>query len=215
MWLLLLPGALALTGDGDGVERDDPWAGLDRALAALAPAAESGPLSHGILLRAFYTSAPDEAKAALDDASVSGFVLEDADAYFAYDQGDWALRLSADFDSGEVQLEDAHARWRYGDALALTAGQFKPRVLRSGSLPASELLFRERTYLGAAFDGWDDGVELGGHYDQWDYWLALSDGANGSESDHLITCARSWAPPGSWTRRSRTRAAVDGDWTWP
>jgi len=193
MWSLLLPGALAFAGDGHAVERGDPWAGLDRALAALRSAPETGPFSHGVLLRAFYTSSPEEAKAVLDGADVSGFVLEDADAYFTHDDDVSTWRLSADFDSGTVQLEDAHVRWRHGDGLALTVGQFKPRVLRSGSMPASELLFRERTFVGAAFDGWDDGVELGGHYDQWDYWLALTDGANGSDTDHFTSARVEWA----------------------
>jgi hypothetical protein len=191
MWLMLLQGALA--GGGHDDEARDPWAEVDRAVAALAPAPETGPFSRGLLLRAFYTDSPEEAQAVASGPSVSGFVLEDADAYFAYDQGDVAWRLSAEFDSGSAELEDAWASWRYFDWLALSAGQFKPRVVRSGSVAASELLFRERTFLGAAFDAWDDGFELGGHYDQFDYWLALTDGSNGAGSDHFTSARGEWA----------------------
>jgi len=193
MLLLFVTGALALAGDGRVAGRDDPWEGIDRALAALAPGTDARPFSHGILVRTFYTASTDEAKGVLDGVDVSGFVFEDLDAFIAYQEGASSLRLSAEVESGEVQLEDAYARWLYRDALALTAGQFKPRVMRSASMPASELLFRERTFVGAAFDDWDDGLELGGHYDQWDYWLALTDGANGSESDHFTSARVEWA----------------------
>jgi hypothetical protein len=193
MSLILMTSVLALAGGGRVVANDDPWAGFDRALAALAPGPEGNALSYGALLRPFFTTSADEGKAVLDDADVSGFVFEDLDAFIAYDTEEWSLRLSADFDTGSPELEDAHARWRFGEELALTAGQFKPRVLRSGSVPASELLFRERTFIGAAFDEFDDGVELGGHYDQWDYWLALADGSNGSESDHFTSARAEWA----------------------
>ena len=193
MWLLLLQSALSSAGAGEVGSRADPWTGLDRALATLASAPESGPFSRGLLLRAFYSSSPDEAKAVSDDESVSGFTFEDVDLYLAYREGDVAWRVSADLDQGEVELEDAYASWQYCDWLALSAGQFKPRVVRSGSVPASELLFRERTFLGAAFDGWDDGFELGGHYDQWDYWLALTDGSNGESSTHFTSARGEWA----------------------
>jgi|SRR5262245_292029 len=193
MWPLCLTSALAFAGDGRVVEGDDPWKELDRALGSLARGDEGSPFSHGVLIRAFYTASTDEAKAVLDGADVSGFVFEDIDAYIAYEGADYSLRLSADLDTGDVELEDAYARWRFGDDLALTAGQFKPRVVRSGSVPPDELLFRERTFIGAAFDEWDEGVELGGHYDQWDYWLAVTDGANGSQADHFTSARAEWA----------------------
>jgi len=206
MWSLLL--AHALLGGGGGTPdvtvegrvdegsapRLDGWEELDRAITALTTLdPDSSPFSYGILLRAFFTTSPAEAKAVNDDEDVSGNVLEDADAYFAYREGDVAWRLSADFDSGEPELEDAWARWQHWPGLALSAGQFKPRVTRSGSVPPDEMLFRERTFLGAAFDDWDDGVELGGHYDQWDYWLSVTDGANGEQSDHFASARVEWA----------------------
>ncbi len=193
MWSLLLQSALSFAGDEKGAAPGDPWAGLDQALAVLAPAPEAGPFSRGLLLRTFYTASADEAKAVSDDVDVSGFVFEDVDVHFAYREGDIAWRVSADLDQGSLQLEDAYAQWQHCDWFVLSAGQFKPRVLRSGSMPASELLFRERTFLGAAFDGWDDGFEVGGHYDQWDYWLTLTDGSNGASSDHFMSARGEWA----------------------
>jgi hypothetical protein len=65
--------------------------------------------------------------------------------------------------------------------------------LRSASVPPDALLFRERTFLGAVFDGWDEGLELGGHYDQFDYWLSLTDVSDGGSSDHFWSARAEWA----------------------
>lgn len=187
----LLACTLALGGAGLSGAADDPWLELDRALARLTtPDTDTG-RSQGVLIGAFYTNAPEEAGTGAND--LSGQVFEDVDVFVAFDRGDVALRISADFDQGDAELEDAYGRWKRYDWFTLTMGQFKPRVVRSGSVPADGLLFRERSFLGAAFDGWDDGFELGGHYDQFDYWLAATDGSNGEQSDHFWSARGEWA----------------------
>jgi hypothetical protein len=199
MWPLLL-ALLFSGGDARAAAHPDvpdaplplaPWRELDAALAGLSSSGADDARAWGVLLRAFYTQSASEASAGTDD--VAGQVFEDVDAYFSFEHEAVAVRVSADFDQGEAELEDAHATWRGFGWLGLTAGQFKPRVVRSGSLPPDGLLFRERTFLGAAFDTWDDGFELGGHYDQFDYWFAVTDGANGSESDHFWNARAEWA----------------------
>src|SRR5688572_18469461 len=116
--------------------------------SALLPAA-SEPFSFGWLVRAFYTKSPEEAEGPLADADASGFVLEDVDGYFRYETADVALRLGVDLDElaegGELEVEDAFGRWQVRDWLGLAVGRFKPRVVRSASVPADGLLFRERT----------------------------------------------------------------------
>jgi len=190
MWSLLLPCVLTLGGDGH--EERDSWSELDRAVAALQGTGEESPLSWGVLLRTFFTGAPEEATAA-GTADVSGNVFEDLDVHFGYRDADFAWRVSADFESGSPELEDAYARWRACQELSLTVGQFKPRVTRSGSLPDDALLFRERTFLGAAFDTQDDGFELSGHYDQFDYWFDVTDSSNGEQSQHFYSARAEWA----------------------
>jgi len=190
MWPLLLVCLVPPGGDGRDVRADDPWSAVDRTLDTLAPARSDGP-SWGVLVRTFYTHAPVEAGAGTND--VSGFVFEDVDLYLAARYDDLAWRFSADAAEGTANLEDAWASWHALDWLTLTAGQFKPRVARSGSVPEDALLFRERTFLGAAFDEHDDGAELGGHYDQFDYWLAVTDGSNGEGSDHFWSARGEWA----------------------
>ena len=186
-------GAPRPSGGDDATRQETPaasWRELDSAIASLdEPRAEG--FSWGLLLRTFYTQSPKEGGAGTND--LSGQVLEDVDAWFATDVGELSWRLSAELDEGTTELEDAHARWHAYDWLGLMAGQFKPRVVRSGSMPDDGLLLRERTFLGAAFDAWDDGVELGGHYDQFDYWFALTDGSNGQDSDHFWSARGEWA----------------------
>ena len=198
MWPLLLASLVAPGLSGGGVEdelrsaaRQASWSELDASIAALATDPGEDPFTWGLLVRAFYTFSAKEAGAGTND--VSGTVLEDADLWLGTDLGELDLRVSADLDEGDLRLEDAHGHWRGFGWLGLTAGQFKPRVARSASLPDDGLLFRERTFLGAAFDAWDDGLELGGHYDQFDYWLAVTNGANGEESDHFWSTRAEWA----------------------
>lgn len=194
MLSLLLPCLLSL-GGGDAEPVPTDWRELDTALARLGDAPD-GPLSLGALVRTFFTKSASEASDG--SADVSGVVFEDVDLHATVRLESVDLRVSADFDradsgAGNARLEDAYARWRYGSELALTVGQFKPRVVRSGSLPDSELLFRDRTFVGAAFDGWDTGVELSGHYDQFDWWLALADGLDGDQSRHFWSARSEWA----------------------
>lgn len=175
---------------------DDKGTAPAQAPARLPPAAQE-PFSFGWLVRVFYTKSPEEAGAPGAPADASGFVFEDLDGHFAYESADLAWRLGVDLDrmtsGGEVEVEDAYARWQHLDGLALSVGRFKPRVVRSGSVPADGLLFRERTFLGAAFDRWDDGFELDGWRDEFGYALALTDGANGSASDHFLSARGIWA----------------------
>lgn len=190
--LLCLP---ALGGGDPEPASPDSWRELDDALARLGDDS-AGPYALGALVRTFFTKSAAEASAG--SADVSGVVFEDVDVWAAAHLEGVDLRVSADFDradsgAGNARLEDAWARWLYGTDLALTFGQFKPRVVRSGSLPDSELLFRDRTFLGAAFDGWDTGVELSGHYDQFDWWLALANGANGDASRNFWSARSEWA----------------------
>jgi hypothetical protein len=179
-WLSLLAARAALATSGGGVEEP-----------ALPPAAEDPGFGWGVLVRAYYAWAGEELADSPGD--VSGFDLEDADLFVAGRAEDAEWRVSADAGDGSLELEDAYARWRFDEAFALAAGQLKPRVVRSGSIPPERLAFRERTFLGAAFDAWDDGFEVGGHYDQFDYWLTVTDGANGSESDHFWSARGEWA----------------------
>lgn len=180
----------------------DAWRELDASIAALAQGDAASGRTFGGLVRAFVASADDDVTSGGDD--VSGFDLEDVDVFFELEEEQFSVRVSAELDDGNLGLEDGYARYRYSQALQLAVGQFKPRVVRSGSVQPGGLLFRERTFLGALFDVWDLGAELGGHYDQFDYWLAVTNAENGSESDHF------WSVRGEWTLYEDPWADVEG-----
>jgi len=176
----MLPLTLLLLGLGGDERAPVP---ASEPLGGLLRASEDGRPEFGVLLRPFYTFAPEEAGAVSEPTS--GNVFEDLDLWF----GQWtralAWKIGADFEDGELVLEDAFARVRLRDEVGLTVGQFKPRVVRSGSIGDDALLFRERTFLGAAFDVRDDGFELATLGERWSAAFALVDGANGSSSDHF------------------------------
>lgn len=144
---------------------------------------EDGTPRYGVLLRPFYTFSAKESGLGSED--ISGNVFADLDLWFGQWTHAFAWKLSTDLDEGDVMLEDAWARFRVREDLGLTVGQFKPHVVRSGSIEEDGLLFRSRTFLGAAFDVRDDGVELATRGERWSATLALVDGANGSQSDHF------------------------------
>jgi len=173
-----------LTGGGDGsAAAPADWRALERRLG-LVQAPEDDPRPRlGILLRPYYTFSASEGGLGSED--VSGNVFEDLDLWLGQRSGSFSWRVSADFEDGDARLEDAWGRFEPVRDVALAVGQFRPRVVRSGSLPEDALLFRARTFLGAAFDRFDDGFELAARGERWGALFALTDGENGSESDHF------------------------------
>lgn len=148
----------------------------------LRPAQDERP-AFGLLLRPFLTFSASEGGLGSED--VAGNVFEDLDLWAGQEAQVFAWRLQADFEDGSATLEDAWARFGLGQNAQLRVGQFKPRVVRSASIAEDALLFRARTFLGSAFDVWDDGAELTQRGERWSTTLALADGSNGSEADHF------------------------------
>lgn len=191
VFALLLVGALP--GDPPpSVPASDlaDWGALDaRLLATLAPDA-SGSVRWGALVRAFGTRSHAESTGGEEAA---GFVLEDVDVHLAGGAEALSWRVSFDLADGDAALEDAHGRWSPAVGWELVVGQFKPRVARSASVVPEGLLFRDRTFLGATFDVWDAGVEIGRHYDQFDFWLALTDAEDGALQEDFWSFRVEWA----------------------
>lgn len=180
----MLPLLLLLPGGGDGAAPAPlDWRALELGPGLVETTEDDARPRLGILLRPYYTFSASEGGAGSED--VSGNVFEDLDLWLGQRSGAFAWRVSADFEDGSATLEDAWARFEPVRDVALAVGQFRPRVVRSGSLPEDALLFRARTFLGAAFDRFDDGVELAARGERWGALFALADGENGSDSDHF------------------------------
>lgn len=177
------------SGNGPRDERPG-WSALDARLLDELAADGSGSLRWGALVRAFGTRS-QAASTGGEDAA--GFVLEDVDVHLAGGAEALSWRLSFDLASDTAVLEDAHGRWTPAVGWELVVGQFKPRVARSASVAPEGLLFRDRTFLGATFDVWDAGVEIGRHYDQFDFWFALTNAEDATLPEDSWSFRVEWA----------------------
>lgn len=190
--LLLSP--LLASGPGAGTPAsDEQWLALDRELETLASAlsGEAGPVRYGGLVRAFYGYSENQFDA-VGTGELSGFTLNDVDVFTEASFGDFSVRASFDAGGGEAELEDGYAVLPWGDASRLRIGRFKPHVLRSASIDPENLLFKERTFLGSAFDRWDLGAEFFGEYDDFSYWFSATNGASGQGADHFYAARLEW-----------------------
>jgi hypothetical protein len=186
---IAVAGSAAHAGTGD-----NEWAALDSEISGLASSLKQSQDSMGwsALLRVVYTYSKDDI-ATGGGEDTSGLNFNDADIAIWGAQGPYAWRISADIDDNEAgqlgaqfELEDAWVKWTCGEYFDAHIGNMKPRVSRSNSVDPEKLLFIDRSPLGSAFDGWDNGVAATGRMEQifWGAWIL--NGSNGHVSDHLI-----------------------------
>lgn len=187
---IAVAGSAAQAGTGD-----NEWAALDSEISGLASSLKPSQDSSGwsALLRAAYTYSTDDiATGGGVNPDTSGFNFNDADIAIWGAQGPYAWRVSADIDNNEAgqsgaqfELEDAWVKWTCGDYFDAHVGNMKPRISRSNSLDPEKLAFIDRSPLGSAFDGWDNGVAATGRQEQFFWGAWILNGSNGHESDHL------------------------------
>lgn len=156
-----------------------------------------------LLLRGVYSSLDEDVEDELGTDDFLDFQLIDADVALSGFAGAWSGRVSVDL-SGEgpdedgPSLEDAFLRWSdrwWGD---VTVGRFKPNVLRSSEADPEHLLFPTRTFLGTAFDRWDEGVEWHGTYDEFDWWLSGTNREDGFADENLYVGRGEWSLYDAW-----------------
>lgn len=183
---LAVAGSAANAGTGD-----NEWAALDSEITGLAASLKPSQDNlgwSGLLRGGFTYSTDDIATAGGDDTSGASF--NDVDIAFWGTQGPYSWRVNTDINNNEggsgtlIELEDAWVRWTCADYFDAYVGNMKPRVSRSNSTDPEKLLFIDRTAIGSAFDGWDNGFAASGRQEQlfWGFWFL--NGSNGHESDH-------------------------------
>ena len=174
---------------------EEGWLDLDTKLGAMTESVLPDGMEADVhlLLRSFYSYSDDAALGASSEDAISGVTLVDAGVALDVSRGRTEGRVSFDLANGTGLLEDAWVRWRKSERFVLRAGNFRPRVLFSNSVDPELLLFQDRTYLGSTFDYFDKGVELSGHYDQFDWWFAINNGPSGAGSDHTYVLRGEWA----------------------
>lgn len=172
---------------------DSDWLELDREINGLASKLTTQSSTRiSALLRGYYHHTDDDLFIGMGD-DISGFGLNDVDLGFAGEVGDYAWRVSVDLDGdgsgaggpNAAELEDAYLSWSITEQFDAMIGNFKPRILNSGSVHPGNQLFVDRTVLGTALDWWDTGVGVSGAYDTISWFFSLVNGSNASESDHF------------------------------
>lgn len=187
---IVVAGSAAQAGTGD-----NEWAALDSEISGLASSLKPSQDSSGwsALLRAGYNYSTDDiATGGGVNPDLSGFNFNDADIAIWGAQGPYAWRVSADIDDNEAgqsgaqfELEDAWVKWTCADYFDAHVGNMKPRISRSNSVDPEKMAFIDRSPLGSAFDGWDNGVAATGRQEQFFWGAWILNGSNGHTSDHL------------------------------
>jgi hypothetical protein len=192
---LTVAGSLANAGVGD-----NEWLELDREISSLAAQPVMGPAQGGIdwsaLIRVGYAYSDDDV--ALDPGTgedLLGAKLYDIDLGAMGQVGDYAWRISGDFDGGsdnfgDLTLEDAYVNWSCYESIGVLLGNHKPMSMRSANVAPENLLFQNRTAIGSLFDLWDNGVKVHGSFeDMLRYCVSMTNGSNGIASDQAY-CVR-------------------------
>jgi hypothetical protein len=188
---LAVAGSAANAGTGD-----NEWLALDSEITGLATSLKPSQDGNGwaALVRAAYTHSSDDIATNFGgaDPDVSGFNFNDVDLAFWGNQGSYRWRISGDIDNNEggdnsafFTLEDAFVAWSCGGMFEAMMGNMKPRVSRSNSVDPEGLFFIDRTALGSAFDGWDNGIGVNGMWEMLNWYVYVLNGGNGHTRDHF------------------------------
>jgi len=171
--------AIALaTASSTGFAAGSDWLQLDQDIASLNSTISTVEGTNvGGLLRTSYR----------DGGPTGGFFHDDADLWFGGALEEFTWRVSFDLASGGLVLEDAYVNWGCTDDLSVTWGRFNAPGLRSGDLDPENMLFIDRSMLGAAFYTFDSGVGVNGDYNGFGYFFGAQNGADGTGDDLLLT----------------------------
>jgi hypothetical protein len=201
-------GALALTAASTPslAGGTDNWSAADRDLEAfansVAPAATGASVSG--FLRSSYANSGDFAAGGND---LGGFSIDDARLIFTGGIANFSLVIetdaSTDNDQGvfgsvgsvsSLGVLDAYAAWNVTEELKVQMGNFRAPFLASSHRSEQNLLFMDRTLLGTAWAGRDEGVQVGGNWGMFGFAVAVQNGAD-SAGDDLAIAGRVEATP--------------------
>ncbi len=188
-------GSLAYAGTGDS-----EWLELDREITTLSSSLTAADQHDGMgwsaLLRVTTTYSDDDIATGDSPATpagdVFGWSFEDVDLAFWGQVGDYGWRISMDASDnsklgGDFNIEDAHAWWSCGEYATALIGQHKANTLESSHMAPEGLFFINRTALGSAFDGWDNGISAWGELEMIRWSASIQNSLNGQEGDHRYT----------------------------
>jgi len=161
--------AVALTAASTVAFADgSDWLELDQDIANLSTTVNTAEgATVGALVRTSYR----------DVDTTGGFSQDDIDLFAQGSLEEFSWRVSFDMDSGNAVLEDAYVSWSYDSGFTMIWGQFKAPAVRSGVIDPENLLFIDRSNIGAFHDFWDTGLGAIGQIDEsLAYTLAVRNG---------------------------------------
>ena len=202
MTTCLFPLALALAAGFEPAPENEDWAGLDRELERLTAAfpQDESNVNFDIILRFSYAWSNDiQVPAPTSTHNLGGFLFDNLRLRFSGEvEGfGWFIETESSagvFGTGAELILDAFASREFLDSVEhsfeVVAGQFRLPYAWSGLQFVEDLLFINRTTVGAITALRDQGVMVRGHYDNRVHAAAaVSNGADGA-GDELRAAGR-------------------------
>jgi hypothetical protein len=187
----LVYSAVALTlVSAPGFANENEWSSLDQEInnltTSLSAQNAAGPKLGGYIRTSFRYSDDKDALfgGPPNDEEEMGFKLDKIRIEIVGDVGnDYSYKVSFDLASGSADLKDAYVSWKLAESVKGTMGNFVKPFLRSSLISDKNLLFMERTALGAFFNQREPGIMFSGNFDTVEWWLAGQNGIDGKQDD--------------------------------
>jgi hypothetical protein len=188
----LVYSAVALTlVSVPGFASENEWSSLDQEINNLSSSLSAqnapGPKVSGYIRTSFRYSTDEEALfgGSGNTEKESGFKLDKIRIEITGDAGlDYSYKVSFDLAGGSATLKDAYVTWKMAENVKGTMGQFTKPVLRSALISDKNLLFTERTALGAFFRPRDTGLMFSGTFDTIEWSIAGQNGLDGKQDKY-------------------------------
>lgn len=185
----LVYSAVALTlVSVPGFANENEWSSLDQEInnlsTSLSAQNAAGPKLGGYIKTSFRYSDDQDALfgGPPNDQDEVGFKIDKVRIDITGDLGqDYSYKVSFDLSSGVATTKDAYVSWKMAESVKGTMGQFKKPFLRSDMVSNKNLLFYDRTALGAFFNVRQPGMMFNGTFDTIEWWIA---GQNNTEKDN-------------------------------
>jgi len=189
-------GLLAVGSISSADPSDTAWLGLDSEINAISSSIATN--DHGIgmaaLIRLNYAYGTDDISngGAPGASDVSGFRFDDIDLAFWSNIGDYVMRVSMDLAGGTgsatrgFELQDAFIGWTCPEDLNMQAGRMNPEFMHDGNAMADQLFFMDRSAIGSATYGYDEGLQISGTVQDFLWFFGLFNGSTFQDSDHTF-----------------------------
>ncbi len=201
-------GALALTAaTTPALATETSWSTTDRDLASLSSSLTQGASGVSVsgFLRSSYMSSGDlqtdsgpgvGTPPVTPQDDLGGFSIDDAQIWINGTVGDFSVVIQAEASSssntidsdagtlGNLNILDAYAAWNATEMIKIQMGQFRPAFLGSSALNENQLLFINRSSLGAAYAFRDEGIQASGAFGMINVAVYAQNGeGNGAATD--------------------------------